>query len=134
MVGCEKCDGTNNHYGHGNQRFLYKGMDLATLHKNNITIDPWSPSVGDMVMDPKSTKGLNIKPNCADPTFAPTICDPRLRTINTQAECGSPEDFYYYSPWRAPGIACVRSGTNTGGVEAMNRRELRRGTGVELRR
>ena len=114
MVGCEKCDGTNNHYGHGNQRFLYKGMNLATLRKNNITIDPWSPSVGDMVMDPKSTKGLNIKPNCADPTFAPTICDPRLRTMNTHAECGSAEDVYYYSPWRAPGEACWRGTGVTG--------------------
>ena len=65
-------------------------------------------------MDPKSTKGLNIKPNCADPTFAPTICDPRLRTMNTHAECGSAEDVYYYSPWRAPGEACWRGTGVTG--------------------
>ena len=25
MVGCEVCDGTNNHYGHGGQSFLYNG-------------------------------------------------------------------------------------------------------------
>jgi hypothetical protein len=27
--------------------------------------------------------------------------------MNTQAECGSPEDIYYLSPWRAPGSAPV---------------------------
>ena len=63
MVGCDKCDGTNNHYGHGNQRFLYKGMGPSDLRKHNITIDPWDPPVGDMVLDPRSTKKLDIKPN-----------------------------------------------------------------------
>lgn len=36
-----------------------------------------------------------------------TICDPKLRTINTHAPCGSQEDYYYYNPWRAPGSAPV---------------------------
>lgn len=36
-----------------------------------------------------------------------TICDPRLRTVNTAAECGSSDDYFYYSPWRAPGYAPV---------------------------
>lgn len=36
-----------------------------------------------------------------------TICDPRLRTVNTGAECGSENDSYYFSPWRAPGSAPV---------------------------
>jgi len=36
-----------------------------------------------------------------------TICDPAQRTVNTAAKCGSPEDFYFYSPWRAPGYAPV---------------------------
>ena len=61
-----------------------------------------------MVIDPKTTAGLNIRPNCdLSPRTVATICDPRLRTVNTQAECGSAEDFYYYSPWRAPGSAPV---------------------------
>ena len=38
-------------------------------------------------------------------TTKATICDPELRTVNTQAECGSAADIYYYSPWRAPGSA-----------------------------
>ena len=108
-IGCDRCDGTNNHVGHGNQKFLYKGMTSAQLVKNNITIDnPWNPNPGDMVLDPKTTGGLNPRPNCdLSPRTVATICDPRLRTVNTQAECGSAEDFYYYSPWRAPGAAPV---------------------------
>ncbi len=37
----------------------------------------------------------------------PTICDPALRTVNTLAECGAEDDWYYYSPWRSPGRAPV---------------------------
>merc|ERR1712072_188863 len=47
-----------------------------------------------------------IKANCANPG-KPTICDSRLRTMNIHAECGSPEDIYQLSPWRAPGSAPV---------------------------
>ena len=30
-----------------------------------------------------------------------------LRTLNTGAECGGPEDFWYYAPWRSPGASPV---------------------------
>ena len=33
--------------------------------------------------------------------------DPKLRTVNINAECGGTDDWYYYSPWRAPGAAPV---------------------------
>eukprot|EP01052_Picozoa_sp_SAG31_P013837 SAG31_NODE_843_length_11551_cov_6.757772_13_plen_43_part_00 len=37
-----------------------------------------------------------------------TICDPEQRTVNTGAACGAPDDYFFYSPWRAPGYApCV---------------------------
>ena len=36
-----------------------------------------------------------------------TVCDPALRTVNTEAECGSDQDSYYFTPWRAPGSAPV---------------------------
>ena len=36
-----------------------------------------------------------------------TLCDPAKRTVNTAAKCGAPDDWYYYSPWRAPGAAPV---------------------------
>lgn len=116
MVGCDECDGTSNHFGHGMQSFLYKGMTGAEIRKKNLTIDdPWSPAVGSMVLDPRSTKSLNITTNCARPQTKPTVCDPRLRTMNTQAECGSPDDIYYYSPWRAPGAAPVIDSCGTAG-------------------
>jgi hypothetical protein len=45
-------------------------------------------------------------PICAKPLNA-TVCDPTERTVNTGAECGSAEDYYFYSPWRRPGSAPV---------------------------
>jgi len=39
--------------------------------------------------------------------FTATVCDPDHRTVNTGAECGAEDDFYYYSPWRAPGSSPV---------------------------
>ena len=35
--------------------------------------------------------------------YKATICDSKYRTVNTGAKCGADNDFYYYSPWRAPG-------------------------------
>jgi hypothetical protein len=103
-VGCDagECDGTTSHVGHGNQGFLYKGMDLHTLQLKNITIpDPFDPPIGDMILNPKSMTDLKVVPGCAKPNGKKaTICKSSLRTVNTQAECGTPEDYYYYSPWR----------------------------------
>lgn len=106
-IGCNECDGTNNHWGHGNQQFLFKGMDAAELRKNNMTIDnPFNPPEG-YSLDPLSMKDVFIKALCDEPSTNATICDPRLRTANTQAQCGGPEDIYFFSPWRAPGSAPV---------------------------
>jgi len=44
---------------------------------------------------------------CNNSNFKATICDPKLRTINTHAECGGSNDTTYFSPWRAPGSAGV---------------------------
>jgi len=116
MVGCDKCDGTNNHFGHGMQSFLYKNMTMKQLRQRNLTVDaPWNPKAGDMILDPNSTKKLNLIPNCAEPASRPTVCDPRLRTMNTQAECGSADDVYFWSPWRAPGAAPVIDACGTAG-------------------
>ena len=94
-----------NHVGHGNQSFLYKGMNGTEIRKKNLTIDVWSPTPGDMVLDPKTLKGLEIKPNCANPKQNATICDPRLRTTNTQAECGGPADSWYCAPCGGLGLS-----------------------------
>ena len=37
----------------------------------------------------------------------PTLCDPKYRTVNTAAECGSKDDYWQFSPWRAPGSVPV---------------------------
>jgi hypothetical protein len=106
--------GTNNHLGHGSQHFRYNGPKPMPV---------WDPAPGTMTMDPKSTQCIKSHHDNAtneticDVPFGPrsmcgeeattkaTICDPKLRTVNVQAECGTPEDIYYYSPWRAPGSA-----------------------------
>jgi len=45
-------------------------------------------------------------PVCDKPLNA-TNCDSKTRTVNTDAECGADNDWYYFSPWRAPGSAPV---------------------------
>jgi len=53
-------------------------------------------------------KTARFKSTCGnEKTAKATICDPELRTLNRKAECGSKDDVYYYSPWRAPGSAPV---------------------------
>ena len=37
---------------------------------------------------------------CPNNTAKATVCDPNLRTVNRDAECGADDDWYYYSPWR----------------------------------
>ena len=44
-----------------------------------------------------------------------TNCDPRSRTINVGAECGSDEDFYFYMPWRYPGITPITDSCGVAG-------------------
>lgn len=108
-VACEHCDGTTSHVGHGSQSWLYKGMDSATLRAKKIAIpNPFNPAPGDMTLNPKSRAGLSIKPGCDKPNAQKaTICASSLRSANTRAECGTPDDYYFYSPWRYPGSAPV---------------------------
>ena len=59
-----------------------------------------------------TTRGPGVHSNKDDfdicgKKYQATVCDPKMRTVNTDAECGSDKDAYYYSPWRAPGSAPV---------------------------
>ena len=54
-----------------------------------------------------SQPGWNHKTDTCGLKFNATICDPKLRTVNTGAECGAEDDYYFYSPWRAPGSSPV---------------------------
>lgn len=106
--GCNECDGTINHHGRGGQRFLYKGMNQSHINANKVAIPLFTPAPGDMVLDPATKSTLHPAPGCKEPNGKkPTICQSSLRTVNTQAKCGSPDDVYYWSPWRAPGAAPV---------------------------
>eukprot|EP01047_Picozoa_sp_COSAG01_P017693 COSAG01_NODE_942_length_12551_cov_47.129216_2_plen_254_part_00 len=101
-IGCAHCDGSSNLFGHGSNStpaasFIYKG---------GLPIPPWTPPPGTMVLDPTKPQPRAAS-MCARPTTNATICDPRLRTVNTQAACGSAEDYLFFSPWRAPGSAPV---------------------------
>merc|ERR1719240_776139 len=38
----------------------------------------------------------------AEGSMPATMCDPKHRTVNTQAKCGSPDDFFYYARGARP--------------------------------
>eukprot|EP01065_Artemidia_motanka_P022808 TRINITY_DN269_c2_g1_i1.p1 TRINITY_DN269_c2_g1~~TRINITY_DN269_c2_g1_i1.p1 ORF type:complete len:539 (+),score=158.47 TRINITY_DN269_c2_g1_i1:54-1619(+) len=50
---------------------------------------------------------MNRKMPACNKTVEATLCDRELRTVNVDVECGAWNDWYYYSPWRAPGSAPV---------------------------
>ena len=60
-----------------------------------------------------SSMGPTFKPECqrkmdtCSNSYKATNCKNTTRTLNINAECGGPTDWYYYSPWRAPGSAPV---------------------------
>lgn len=108
-IGCDKCDGdTGQKIPCCNEKFLYVG---------NGTVPSWGGE--GIVVDPKWLKSFDrdkTRPKFVKyPDRKPTICDKKLRTINLNAECGSPEDFWYYTPWRSPGIAPVIDSCGTAG-------------------
>lgn len=81
-IGCDKCDGVT---------------------RGPIPNNPCPPHTkpGDGVQCRKKMPSQGCEAQVA------TNCDPKTRTVNTNATCGGPEDWYYYSPWRAPGSAPV---------------------------
>ena len=67
-------------------------------------------SIGCPECDGQTRGPLSIhaeKTDTCGKNYKATVCDPKFRTVNTVAECGSDADTYYYSPWRAPGSAPV---------------------------
>ena len=95
-IGCDACDGSTPSPGHDDesqQKFLYKGYTKAQLVDKKMTgpeiiAGLWNPNPGDMVLDPHANPKPVIKSTCGK-IGKPTLCDRRLRTLNTQAECGS---------------------------------------------
>ena len=96
-ISCDKCDGNTGQMVH--PTFVYagpKGMNNG-----------WT---GQFKPDPTKQQppgGTSARSICSKPKHKATICDPNLRTVNTNAECGGADDYFYYAPWRAPGRAPV---------------------------
>ena len=86
-IGCSTCDGNTR-----GPIPSFEGDPLKPV-PNHIDSGTGRPVAKEPVCDDGSTKA--------------TICDPSYRTVNTGAECGSDDDFYYFSPWRRPGSAGV---------------------------
>ena len=88
-IGCDACDGSTRG---PIPAFSGSGTDHLTPIPGHI--------------DSGTGKPVQKEPVCSTPLNA-TVCDPKQRTVNTGAECGAPDDFYFYSPWRRPGSAPV---------------------------
>lgn len=88
-IGCDSCDGSTR-----GPIPLFTGTGSG----------PLTPVPGHI--DTGTGKPVQQEPICEKPLPA-TVCDPKQRTVNTGAKCGSADDFYYYSPWRRPGSAPV---------------------------
>ena len=76
----------------------WDGEGIVPNPKQKSAVSP-----GSRPGDKNSTR-LSI---CKNPKRNATICDATLRTMNIDAECGSPEDVTYYAPWRYLGAAPV---------------------------
>lgn len=74
--------------------------------------------IGCKTCDGNGTRVPNFD-HCPSDSIAPTITDPKYRTVNQAAESGSLADFTKYNPWRAPGRAPVFDACGmAGGVQA----------------
>lgn len=120
-IGCDECDGTTGQkIPCCNTKFLHTGEGDPPSWSDpdkKIVVDPkWMARYhrdanGTIMIDGQSARPTTVK----HPERKPTICDPKLRTINTNAECGSPEDFWYYTPWRSPGLSPITDSCGTAG-------------------
>jgi len=108
-IGSATCDGvTGQKIPCCVPKFLFNGTGA---------VPAWSGE--GIIADPKWVRSFNrtaARPTTVTaPDRKPTLCDPRLRTVNIDAECGSPEDFWYFAPWRYPGMAPVTDSCGTAG-------------------
>ena len=78
------------------KKFHYKGYE-----GNKHPASGWNAWTSEnIVADPEYVAKFNrsaVRPKfVAFPDRKPTICDKKLRTVNTNAECGAPDDFWYH--------------------------------------
>jgi hypothetical protein len=87
-IGSSTCDGNSGQpIPCCNKKFVYVGSgDPPPWSDENILVDPtWVKTFNRSAYRPK---------HIAYPDRKATVCDPRLRTLNTAAECGSRADFW----------------------------------------
>jgi len=108
-IGCDKCDGTSGqNIPCCTEKFLFTGKGtVPSWGGEGIVPDPkWLAKFNRSAVRPKFVKYPNRKA---------TVCDKRLRTINTNAECGAADDYWYQHPWRYPGASPVIDPCGTAG-------------------
>merc|ERR1719326_808501 len=81
-IGCDACDGSTR----------------GPIPSFNCNLTDCVPTGKPIEFGPKA-------PICGSKAMNATLCDPQLRTVNTAAKCGAPDDYFFFSPWRAPGYA-----------------------------
>ena len=98
-ISCDECDGQTGQVVH--PRFVHSGKgEIPAWGGEGIAPDPAQKSPVAVGARPDKSTRLSI---CKNPKRNATICDPKQRTVNTGAKCGAPDDFFFHSPWRAPG-------------------------------
>ncbi len=86
-------------------RFVHTGKgEIPSWSGEGLSPDPQQRSPVSPGARPDKSTRLSI---CKTPKRNATICDSKLRTMNIDAPCGSPEDATYFAPWRYPGSAPV---------------------------
>ena len=91
------------------------------LYKGTGPIEDWG---GEGII-PDVQKNAHIEYGtaaCPHPAQA-TICDKRLRTLNTNAECGAADDYFYYVSWQpcvAPTMVYSVYCRTRGGIRAVH--------------
>eukprot|EP00729_Bicosta_minor_P024708 gene24708-15611_t len=102
-ISCEECDGKTGQVVH--PRFVHNGSSGEIPSYGGKGISP-DPSQAHAVAPARSDGSYRLS-ICEKPKRNATICNPKLRTMNIDAPCGSKEDVTYYAPWRYPGAAPV---------------------------
>jgi hypothetical protein len=107
IIGCDKPDGATR------GAFIWKTINP---HTNEGGCDcgevPCTKTHGDCVADGWWVQQFSHCPTKdGTPYDGPkseakaTICSKDLRTLNVDAECGADDDWFHYTPWRAPGTS-----------------------------
>ena len=102
-ISCDECDGQTGQVVH--PRFVHTGQgEIPSWSGEGLSPDPKQGSAVAPGARPDKSTRLSI---CKTPKRNATICDRKLRTMNIDAPCGSPEDATSFAPGRYPGSAPV---------------------------